>query len=78
MPEIAEEAKRISPGRVVWINFDAMQIAGTVSFCFFMAALLWMDITIMGKRTFNEIEKAENIEACYPATKNLIFPRSRN
>lgn len=32
-----------------------------------------MNITIMGKRTFNEIEKAENIWDFYPTTQNYVF-----
>lgn len=35
-----------------------------------------MDITIMGKRTFYEIEKAENIENPYPSTQNYVFTHS--
>lgn len=35
-----------------------------------------MDITIMGKRTFHEIEKAENIENPYPTTQNYVFTHS--
>ncbi|MDF2886817.1 MAG: dihydrofolate reductase [Lacrimispora sp.] len=32
-----------------------------------------MDITIMGKRTFNEIEKMDNIDSIYSATKNYVI-----
>lgn len=35
-----------------------------------------MDITIMGKRTFNEIEKSGNAEAFYPTTQNYVFTHS--
>ncbi len=35
-----------------------------------------MDITIMGRRTFREIEKAENPQAFYPATQNYVFTHS--
>ena len=35
-----------------------------------------MDITIMGKRTFAEIEKAGNAESIYPTTKNYVFTHS--
>ena len=35
-----------------------------------------MDITIMGKKTFNEIEKLENIEQFYPTTNNYVFTHS--
>lgn len=37
-----------------------------------------IDITIMGKRTFNEIEKAENISNFYPTTQNYVFTHSGN
>lgn len=35
-----------------------------------------MDITIMGKRTFNEIAKAGNVKEIYPATQNYVFTHS--
>lgn len=36
-----------------------------------------MDITIMGKRTFQEIEKAENTDALYPTTQNYVLTHSK-
>ncbi len=35
-----------------------------------------MDITIMGKRTFRELEKSEASEEIYPTTKNYVFTHS--
>ncbi len=35
-----------------------------------------MDITIMGRRTFAEIEKLEDPAAVYPTTKNYVFTHS--
>lgn len=35
-----------------------------------------MDITIMGRRTFREIEKAEGAEGFYPSTQNFVFTHS--
>lgn len=35
-----------------------------------------MDIAIMGKRTFQEIEKAGNPETFYPTTQNYVFTHS--
>lgn len=32
-----------------------------------------IDITIMGKRTFREIEQMDNTEAIYPTTRNYVF-----
>ncbi len=37
-----------------------------------------MDITVMGKRTFNEIEKMDNIDTFYPTTKNYVFTHAKN
>lgn len=35
-----------------------------------------MDITVMGKRTFDEIKHIENISSFYPTTKNYVFTHS--
>ena len=35
-----------------------------------------MDITIMGRKTFREIEKAESAEEFYPTTQNYVFTHS--
>ena len=35
-----------------------------------------MDITIMGRKTFREIEKAKNIKEIYPTTQNYVFTHS--
>lgn len=32
-----------------------------------------MDVTLMGRRTFEEIEKIENPVAAYPSTENYVF-----
>jgi dihydrofolate reductase len=37
-----------------------------------------MDITIMGKRTFNEIKNMENINSIYPTTQNYVFTHAEN
>lgn len=37
-----------------------------------------MDITIMGKRTFEEIEHIENIGGLYAATKNYVFTHAKS
>lgn len=36
-----------------------------------------MDVTIMGRRTFHEIEKTANPEAVYPTTQNYVFTHSK-
>ena len=37
-----------------------------------------IDITIMGKRTFHEIEKTADAELVYPTTQNYVFTHSKN
>jgi dihydrofolate reductase len=37
-----------------------------------------MDITIMGKKTFNEIQNIENIDNLYLTTKNYVFTHSES
>lgn len=36
-----------------------------------------MDITIMGKRTYDEISKSGDVKSVYPATKNYVFTHSQ-
>lgn len=50
----------------------AIEETGYESFC------KSMDITIMGKRTFNEIENIENIGSLYATTKNYIFTHAES
>lgn len=35
-----------------------------------------MDITIMGRRTFAEVEKSGDVETVYPTTENYVFTHS--
>ena len=35
-----------------------------------------MDLTIMGRRTFREIETAEEVGSLYPTTRNYVFTHS--
>jgi dihydrofolate reductase len=37
-----------------------------------------MDVTIMGKRTFNEIRNMENINSIYPTTHNYVFTHAES
>ena len=37
-----------------------------------------MDVTIMGKRTFNEIEKLDNIDSIYPTTENYVITHAES
>lgn len=57
-------------------NLDWLYQTGTTEETDYEKFYKNMDITIMGKRTFNEIEKAENTEAFYPTTQNYVFTHS--
>lgn len=37
-----------------------------------------MDITIMGRKTFQAIERLENAESIYPATRNYVFTHAES
>lgn len=54
-------------------NLDWLYQTGTTTETDFEESYKKMDITIMGKRTFNEIEKAENIWGFYPTNPNYVF-----
>lgn len=54
-------------------NLDWLYQTGTVEETDYESFYKSMDITIMGKRTFNEIENIENIDSFYPTTKNYVF-----
>ena len=57
-------------------NLDWLYQTGTTEETDYETFYKNMDITIMGKRTFREIEKAGNIESCYPTTQNYVFTHS--
>lgn len=57
-------------------NLDWLYQTGTTAETDYEEFYKKMDITIMGKRTFHEIEKAENIKNLYPATQNYVFTHS--
>ncbi len=54
-------------------NLDWLYQTGTIEETDYESFYKSMDITIMGKRTFNEIENIENIDSVYPTTKNYVF-----
>ncbi|MDQ0215822.1 dihydrofolate reductase [Oikeobacillus pervagus] len=54
-------------------NLDWLYQTGDIEETDYESFYKSMDITIMGKRTFNEIEKIENIGSFYPTTKNYVF-----
>lgn len=54
-------------------NLDWLYQTGSIEETGYESFYKNMDITIMGKRTFNEIENIENIDSLYPTTKNYVF-----
>ncbi len=54
-------------------NLDWLYQTGAVEETDYESFYKSMDITIMGKRTFNEIKNMENIDSLYPTTKNYVF-----
>lgn len=59
-------------------NMDCLYQAGTIEETDYESFYKSMDITIMGKRTFNEIENIENIDSFYPTTKNYVFTHAES
>lgn len=57
-------------------NLDWLYQTGTTEETDYETFYKNMNITIMGKRTFDEIKKAENAEAIYPTTQNYVFTHS--
>ncbi len=57
-------------------NLDWLYESGTSEETSYDAFYKSMDITIMGKRTFMEIEHVENIGSMYENTKNYVFTHS--
>lgn len=59
-------------------NLDWLYQTGTTEETDYEKFYQTMDITIMGKRTFQEIKKAGNIATFYPTTQNYVFTHSSN
>ena len=59
-------------------NLDWLHQTGSVEDTGYESFYQSMDITIMGKRTFCEIEKIENIGSFYPTTKNYVLTHSES
>lgn len=57
-------------------NLDWLYQTGTTEETAYESFYQGMDITIMGKRTFQAIENAENIDALYPTTRNYVLTHS--
>jgi dihydrofolate reductase len=59
-------------------NLDWLYQSGTTEETDYESFYKSMDITIMGKRTFNEIENMENIDNFYSTTKNYVFTHAES
>ncbi len=59
-------------------NLDWLYQTGTIEETGYESFYKNIDITIMGKRTFNEIEKIGNIGSIYPTTRNYVFTHSES
>lgn len=57
-------------------NLDWLHQTGTAEETGYEQFYGSMDVVIMGKRTFREIENAENAEELYPTTRNYVFTHS--
>lgn len=57
-------------------NLDWLYHTGTVEETGYDNFYKNMDITIMGKRTFAELEKADDAAFIYPTTENYVFTHS--
>ena len=54
-------------------GLDWLHQSGTVEETGYEAFYRQMDVTIMGRRTYREIEGLENPAALYPTTENYVF-----
>lgn len=58
-------------------KLDWLYETGTIEETDFESFYKGMDITVMGKRTFCELEKAEHAETIYPTTINYVFTHEK-
>lgn len=59
-------------------NLDWLYQTGTIEETGYDSFYKKMDITIMGKKTFNEIEKIEDVASIYGTTKNYVFTHAES
>ncbi|PKM65840.1 MAG: diacylglycerol kinase [Firmicutes bacterium HGW-Firmicutes-2] len=59
-------------------NLDWLYQTGTIEETDYDNFYKSMDITIMGKRTYNEIENIENIDSLYKTTQNYVFTHAES
>lgn len=54
-------------------NLDWLYQSGSIEETSYEDFYKTMDITIMGKRTFNEIKNISNVDSLYATTENFVF-----
>lgn len=54
-------------------GLDWLHQTGTAEETGYEAFYAQMDVTLMGRRTFREVEKLGNPAECYPTTENYVF-----
>jgi len=59
-------------------NLDWLYQSGTIEEAGYDSFYQSMDITIMGKRTFDELANMENIEHVYSTTTNYVVTHSED
>lgn len=59
-------------------NLDWLYQTGSIEETGYESFYKNMDITIMGKKTFNEIENIENVGSLYPTTLNYVFTHAKS
>lgn len=59
-------------------NLNWLHQTGMIEETGFQEFYQCMDITIMGKRTFREIERMPDAAGCYPTTRNYVFTHQKD
>ena len=59
-------------------NLDWLYQTGSIEETGYESFYKSMNITIMGRRTFNEIENIENFASLYSTTRNYVFTHARS
>ena len=59
-------------------NLDWLYDTGTIEETGYRSFYQTMDVTIMGRRTFDEIANAQDAHLAYPTTENYVFTHARS
>ncbi|GLB31422.1 diacylglycerol kinase [Lacrimispora amygdalina] len=59
-------------------NLDWLYQTGDVGETDYESFYNSMDVIIMGKKTFNELEKMDNIDSIYPTTENYVITHAES